>query len=190
MSHPNVYRGIAVLAGLGLALVMITTTSRALFTDTTDATAPVGAGTVVLTDDDFASAVFNATNLKPGQTTSGCIAVTYSGSLDATIGLTTVASSANTTANPQNLTPDVNLTLEHFVSEDCSGAGTTLSNPADTMDTYWGGALPPNPDAWTATGGADTTQSYKVTVELDTNAANAAQGEDATISLLWTASNV
>ena len=190
MTRTAVFRGFAVVAGFAIALLMIANTSRAVWTDTTDATGIVGAGTVVLTDDDYATLPFVATNLKPGQTSTGCVAVTYSGSLAASVDLTSITVAANTSSDPRDLTPHVDLTVEHFGSADCTGASTTMTAASDTLDTYWGGSAPATASAWTPAGAPPaTTQSYLVTVTVQSAAPNAAQGQDAAVTLLWTAQN-
>ena len=55
------------------------------------------AGTVALSDDDSNTALFTATNLKPGATGVKCIAVTSTGSLASTVKL--YGTSYNTTNN-------------------------------------------------------------------------------------------
>jgi Camelysin metallo-endopeptidase len=45
----------------------------------------ISAGTVVLSDNDAGSAMFNVTNAKPGETWTRCIKVLYSGSLPANL---------------------------------------------------------------------------------------------------------
>ncbi len=56
--------------------------SSAAFTDTTESTgSSLGAGTVVLSDDDAASAMFSVGAMVPGQSEVECIEVTYSGTI-------------------------------------------------------------------------------------------------------------
>lgn len=45
----------------------------------------ISAGTVVLSDNDAGSAMFNVTNAKPGETWTRCIKISYSGTLPSTI---------------------------------------------------------------------------------------------------------
>src|SRR3954467_796262 len=61
--------------------------SNAAFTASTGTTGSFTGGTVVLTNDRSASALFNVTGLAPGATQTGCVNVTYTGSLDAQVRL-------------------------------------------------------------------------------------------------------
>jgi hypothetical protein len=55
-----------------------------LFTATTqNAGNEISSGTVEFTDNDSGSALYNATNVRPGETLSSCIKTTYAGSLPA-----------------------------------------------------------------------------------------------------------
>src|SRR3954471_7629504 len=56
--------------------------SNAAFPASTGTTGSFTGGTVVLTNDRSASALFNVTGLAPDATQTGCVNVTYTGSLD------------------------------------------------------------------------------------------------------------
>lgn len=56
---------------------------------TTNAGNELNTGSIVLADNDSGSALYNASNVKPGDTFTKCIKVSYSGSLDADVGLYT-----------------------------------------------------------------------------------------------------
>ena len=78
---PLVRLAAIVVAMLTLALVIVTT-SRAAFTDTTEnAGNSFASGSVIITDDDGGSAMFAATEMTPGEPVIECITLTYSGSL-------------------------------------------------------------------------------------------------------------
>src|SRR4029079_4491080 len=64
-------------------------------------------GTVALSDDDSNTAMFNATNLKPGASGTKCIAVTSTGSLASTVKL--YGTSYSTT---KDLSSNINLKVE------------------------------------------------------------------------------
>ena len=75
-------RMVAIAAAMVSLAVMIVTTSRAAFTDTTDnAGNSFTSGSVIITDDDGGSAMFAATAMTPGEPVIECIELTYSGSL-------------------------------------------------------------------------------------------------------------
>jgi hypothetical protein len=76
----------AVAGALLLVMFLVVSVSRAAFVDTTDNVGnSMATGTLSLTDDDLAVAMFaNVTNLVPGNTVTNCINVDYAGSLDPT----------------------------------------------------------------------------------------------------------
>ena len=77
---------VALLAIVGVigSSAMVWQASNAAFTATTnDGVNSFAAGTVALSDNDLGTALFSATNLKPGSTGQACIRVTYSGTLAA-----------------------------------------------------------------------------------------------------------
>ena len=72
----------AILSAMLLLTLLIVTTSRAAFTDTTEnAGNSFATGSVIITDDDAGSAMFAATAMTPGEPVIECITLTYSGSL-------------------------------------------------------------------------------------------------------------
>src|SRR2546421_8304734 len=74
---------VAVVAGFGTFSAFSSTTSNSGNT--------FSAGTVVLSDNSSGSAMYNVSNAKPGDSSSACITVTYSGSLSANVKLYTTA---------------------------------------------------------------------------------------------------
>jgi hypothetical protein len=75
-------RRIAVMAGLTACSAVVWQSSHATFTGTTTNSAnTLGAGTVVITDNDAGVAMFNASNLTPGASAAVCMGVSYTGSL-------------------------------------------------------------------------------------------------------------
>ena len=116
-THANAHRYRAgavrimmILLAILLASFSILTTSRAVFTDTTDNTGnDFAAGTVAIVDDDTGSVLFSIGNFAPGDSFENCIEVTYNGTLDADVRLYG-ANLATTTA--LNLAPQLNLTIE------------------------------------------------------------------------------
>lgn len=172
-------------ASLALVSLLMINGSRAAFTDTTtNGSNSWSAGTVDLTDDDAGSVMFNVSNMKPGDTSTKCIVVTYNGSL--TSNVKTYASVAGT-----GLAPYLNTTVDVGSGgsfADCAGftasstlftgtlasLGTTHSNFANGMAGFNG-----------ATSG--TTRTYRFTVALADN--NLAQGLNASATITWEAQN-
>ena len=162
--------------------------SRAAFSATTDNTSNAwSAGTVVLADDDSASAMFNATNMKPGTTSTKCITVTYSGTLSpadiklyGTVAGTGLATYLNTTVEIG--------TGGSFAS--CTGfvLGSTLytGTLATFGSTYtnWASGLA----NWT-TSSTPQSKTLRFTTTLDAAAPNTAQGKTASATFTWEAQN-
>ncbi len=77
-----ILRVAAALVALTVVSILVVRSSTAAFTDVTQNTGNAFVvGSVDLVDDDLASALFNVTNMEPGQTVVGCIVVTYQGSV-------------------------------------------------------------------------------------------------------------
>ncbi|MEV6345577.1 TasA family protein [Actinoplanes sp. NPDC051851] len=78
-------RGVATVAGLGVCSALVWSSSHATFTaSTVNNGNTLGAGTVAISDNDAATAMFNASNLAPGDTATVCMGVTYTGTLTPT----------------------------------------------------------------------------------------------------------
>jgi predicted ribosomally synthesized peptide with SipW-like signal peptide len=80
--------GVIALVAVGISAALVLTATNAAFTATT--TNPgntFAAGSVALSDDDNGSAMFSTGNLKPGDSETHCILVSYSGTLGAQVRL-------------------------------------------------------------------------------------------------------
>jgi hypothetical protein len=178
------YRALAMVASLGFVSVLVMTSSRAAFVDTTNNTSnQFSAGTVVLDDDDAGTVLFNVNNLAPTESRTNCIRVNYTGSLAANVHLYGAASG--------NLAQYLTVVVEVGTGGtfgSCGGftSGTTLftgtlSNFAATRTNFtnglagWNGATNP------------TNRTYRITVTLQDN--NAAQGLSANADFTWEAQN-
>jgi hypothetical protein len=148
------------------------------------------AGTVALSDDDSSTAMFTATNLKPGATGSKCIQVTSTGSLASAVKLYgTSYTQTNSVGGQITLTIDEG-TGATFGGTGCTGfTGTqiftgTLDSFATARTSYANGA-----GTWAPTGTAAETKSYKFTYTLAANAPDTAQGGTAAIGFTWESQN-
>jgi hypothetical protein len=178
------WRALAMLASLGFVSVLVMTSSRAAFVDTTDNTSnQFQAGTVVLNDDDGGvTRLFNLTNMAPTVVRENCIRVDYTGSLASNVRL--YGSSSGSLGQYLDVTIDVG-TGGSFGN--CSGfTGSniytgTLSDFAATRTNYtnglqgWNGATNPS------------NRVYRIRVTLQDD--NAAQGLSATADFTWEAQN-
>ncbi len=147
------------------------------------------AGTVALTDSDAGTALFTATNLKPGATAAKCITVTSSGSLASTVKLY-----GTDYATTKDLAGNLNLKVEEgtgSTSADCAsftaGGGAaifdgTLTSFA-TKTSFATGV-----GTWAPAAGTQT-KSYRVTYTLSAATPDTAQGGTAQVGLTWEAQN-
>ena len=174
---------LAALLGLALVAAMITRTSEAAFTATTDNTGNTfSAGTITLTDDDTVTAMFNVAGMEPGDIATGCIEVTYGGTIAAPQAVKLYSSGTMTDVGGTNgLSTHLLLTIEEgsgATFNDCSTftPGTTLLGPTSLADfnslrtSYADGVV-----SWIPTA-TDLSRSYRMTVELDGATPNSEQG--------------
>jgi hypothetical protein len=149
------------------------------------------AGTVSITDNHTASAMLNLTNAKPSDRTTGCLKVTYNGSLPATVRMYATPSGT--------LAPYLKVTITRGTG---GGYPACTGFTADaSAATTFSGTLNALPASWSAAGddpaGSGTTEqwtqgethSYQVDVQLDPSAPAAAQGQSAAVSFTWEARN-
>jgi hypothetical protein len=187
---------IALLASIPVAMIasgaMVWQASYSAFTDkNTTAVNNWAAGTVALTDDSAAAAMFTVTNMKPGATGQKCIVVTSNGTLASQVKM---YGTSYTTTNA--LSTYVNLTIEEGTggtfAGGCTGfvasstifpTGTMLSFSAkNSFATGVGGA-------WLPTGTAAESKAYRITYTLLSTAPDTAQGGTANIAFTWEAQN-
>jgi hypothetical protein len=142
--------------------------SGATFSSTTGNTiSAVTSGTLSHTNSKDGQAIFNLTNMKPGDTLNGSLTLTNTGSLPATFSLTE-ATSTNGFVTPSNVTLDiVDTTASKTVY---SGTFGGLTDGAKNDLGNW------------AAGEAHT---FKFTVKLLQDAPNAEQGKTASAVYAW-----
>jgi hypothetical protein len=155
---------------------------------TTSPTNNWAAGSVALADDDSNTAMFNATNLKPGATGSKCIVVTSSGTLASTVKL--YGTSYSTT---KSLADSINLKVEEGTGgsfSNCTGftAGSTIfdgtASSFGTSKTDFASGV----GTWAPAGGT-ATKTYKVTYTLSPSTPDSAQGGTTALGLTWESQN-
>lgn len=182
----------AVLSLMGVVIGASTWAAFSVTTSNTGNTFQVG--DVSLTDNDADAALLSLVDALPGETTTGCIEVSYGGSLDANVKLFGTVSGAlgqyltlkvtrgtNTGAFPNcNFTPDT----RDYIGQ---GAGVLYNgNLSSFPSSYAAGITDPD----NATGSAETwaspeTHAYKLEVTLQND--SAAQGQSASASFTWEA---
>lgn len=186
MFRTNTYRGIAAVAGSILALLMVATTSRAVWTDTTANTGnSFDSGTVVLTDDDGDVALFTVTNAAPGDSWIGCIDVIYQGTVGADVVMTDI-----TTTGDQGFADVLAISVDQHISADCTDASpVTVSTAGDNLGNYTGaGGNPGYSDTFGVTAAGDH-RSYEITISFDSAASNSTQGKTVGFGVTWTATS-
>jgi len=150
-----------------LAAGAIAVGSGATFTSTTGNTiSAVTAGTLTHTNSKADAAIFNLSDLKPGDVLNGSLTLTNTGSLAATFALTEV-SSANTFTG-SNLTLDI---------VDTTAAKSVYSG------TFGGMADGTKYDLGTWASGS--AHNFKFTVKLNQDTTNADQGKTANAVYTW-----
>lgn len=130
----------AALAGLALVAALVVRTSSAAFTDTTSNNSnSFTAGTVVLDDtvdsgtSASGSSVFVVSDMRPGDVETGCVDVTYSGTLvndggDTDLEPVVFYSGGYTASSTDDLADTLSITVERLAGT-CAGSATA----ADTL---------------------------------------------------------
>ena len=176
---------LALLAGGG----MVWQSSYSAFSATTASpTNNWTSGSVALADDDSNTALFNATNLKPGATASKCIVVTSSGTLASTVKLY-----GTSYATTKSLADSINLKVEEGTGgsfSNCTGftAGSTVfdgsaSSFGNNKTDFASGV-----GTWAPAAGT-VTKTYKVTYALSASTPDSAQGGSAALGFTWESQN-
>ncbi len=178
----------ALLSVVAAALLAFQSTGAAFSATTENTTNAFTAGTVTISDDDSGVAMFNVTAMAGGDNATGCIAVTYSGSLNPEVrvyGATTAG---------DGLEDYLDLTVERGTGT-CGAFGTVTAvwtNGTDgDLGVFLGAATnyATGQDNWQPTGGgpADLVP-YRFILDLQDN--NAAQGKTVTVTATWEAQNI
>jgi hypothetical protein len=191
---------LASLLVCGLAALAVAAATWSSFSATTaNPSNSFSAGTVAISDND-AGATISASSMSPGSSTSGCIQVTYTGSLPAAVHI--YASTTGSLAQYLNLTisrgtqsapsfPSCTGFSADAANYVGAGAGVvysgTLSAFATSYSDFASGLTdaPGSPQTW-ATNGA---HSYKFTLSLPSGAPSAAQGLSSSATFDWEAQN-
>ena len=189
-TRDRILRAAAPVAAFVLVGALVIGGSQAAFTATTANSGDSwAAGTVVLSDDDASSVMFNVAAMKPGATNIHCIVVTYSGSL-AALPIELYATVAGS-----GLANDLNAVVEVGTGgtfADCTGFTATSTMYNGTLanlgatNTNWATGLS---TGWSPTGASSETRTFRFTVSLPGATGNSAQGKTATATFTWEAQN-
>lgn len=187
-TRANLIRFGAVFASLALVSVLIMSESRAAFTATTENTGNAFSAATISLSNDAASALFNVSDMVPGDVRYGCITVTYTGTVDPSA--VKVYSAAYTDTGGGDLGAYLDLVIKQGVDAGtCDGTltGGTAIEPASatiksfaTVTDYGGGVGTWDPSA------TGQTQRYQFIVTLNTSTPNAQQGKGVTgVKFTW-----
>lgn len=187
-SRRRVVVPLVLLAAAGL---MAGGTFSAFSSTTANSNNRYAAGTVYLSDNDANGSLYQVTGRKPGDVTTQCLTVTYTGSIAADVALysTDVMASIGVLANYVDLTitPGTFSVAPAPAFPSCGAAGDFVAAPGGAiysgtlynfLNTYrsFGTGLPTLPDGQTSWTTNDTVV-YRVRLTLqDNNAANGGSG--------------
>ncbi len=198
MSARTIVVFVLVLAAIGAALRggVLGGTFALFSAASSNSSDSYAAGTVRLSDNDAGAAVLTLDSAKPGDSDTGCIAVTYGGSLPATVRLYASTSGA--------LVPYVNLAITRgsdpspsfrscasFAADPTNyigaGAGVVYSGPLSSFPTSYAGGLVDPATGAPGTWNTNDRRVYRLVLTLQDN--NNAQGLTGAATLTWEARN-
>jgi len=187
-------RIVGVVAGLVLVSGVVLQVSSAAFTGSaTNEGNSWDAGTVSFDDTNPGTALFTATNMKPGDTATQCIEVTYDGSIAPAQAVSFSADVTEVTGGDgtDGLGNDLDVTVRMGVQgQGCLGFTNLLSSQIAST-TLAGLETTPVATGWTPSPGtaATMTRAFQITVTLGADTPNTAQGDGADAALTWSATS-
>lgn len=190
LTRSTTARLLAALAALAMVSVLTIRTSQAAFTDSTDNTGnSFAVGDVEITDDDGGVALFDVTYNDDaadpvGQ--SGCLVVTYAGTIALTSPVTLAAAFTDTAGGPGNAGDGLSDNLDLLVEVGTPASTCASFTSAGTVYTGKMDAYGVAKNAWTPSG-ADNARAFRFTV-THAGLPNDAQGDATTAGFTWTAS--
>jgi hypothetical protein len=185
-------------AAVVLALGVAVGSSTAAFTATTqNSNNSIATGTVAIGDNDAGAALLALNNARPGDSDTGCIKVTYTGSLSSSVRLYATTTGA---LNPyldlkitRGATTDAFDICTNFAADATNyvgqGAGVVYNGAlASFPASYAGGLIDPlsaTPESWAQ----NEVHAYKLQVTVQASAPTTAQGLSASSTFFWEARN-
>lgn len=190
ITRKQLVAGAAIPAAILASGGMVWASSYSAFSATTaNPTNNWTSGTVALADDDSNTAMFAATNLKPGATGTKCIAVTSTGSLASTVKLYgTTYSTTNALAANLNLKVEEGTGATTASCTNFTGGSTLYDGALSTFGTTKTG-FASGVGSWAPTGTGSETKSYRITYTLSTSTPDSAQGGTAALGFTWESQN-
>jgi predicted ribosomally synthesized peptide with SipW-like signal peptide len=192
------FAGALVVALVGVLLVGGTV--AAFTSSTSNDNNQVSAGSVSITDNDSGGTLFSLSGLKPGDTTTACIKVTYTGSVASTVRLygtttgtgldqyTSLQITRGTYSSPEpSFSSCTNFNADNTTYISGQAAGVIYAGTLGGFPTSWAtGLVDPYstaPETWTT----NEPHVYKLQVTLGDNAT--AVSKDASQTFTWEAQN-
>jgi hypothetical protein len=171
---------LTVVGALVLAATVVWRAAYADFSVSISAgTVPVSTATLSLADDDAGTALFAATDLRPGAAATRCIVVTSTSTAPTVVRVYTGNRPTGSLSGALRITVDAGTGgCAGFVSVGSPATSTLSAFPT----TYADGVA-----SWKTTGASGETRTYQVTYTLPTNATTAGQGGTASLPLTWEA---
>jgi predicted ribosomally synthesized peptide with SipW-like signal peptide len=181
---------------LGIVTSVAGMATFAAFTSTTSNDGNVfAAGTVFISDNDSSSAMYNVSNKKPNDATTGCIKVTYQGSLPSDVKLYWTPNGSDTLSQYITLSIDKVTYASEPTFPGCGTPSTTanvFNATMNTLGTTYAGGISVYPGSQTEWDQNDAAW-FKFTLTLQDNAAaNSGTGTAKTTgthSFTWEAHN-
>lgn len=180
--------GIAVLVPLALlasSAVVYQASNAAFSATTTNGVNSWQTGSVAISDNDSNVAMFSVTGLKPGDTGTKCIVVTYTGSLDAAVTL------YGTSYTDTGLGQYLDLTVQEGsgANANCSDFSSTASLHSATLDAFAAASTgyATGVSSWAPTGGSNATKTFRFAWTLQDD--NNAMGKSSALTFTWEAQN-
>jgi len=159
---------------------------------TTNPTSNWTAGSVALTDDDSATALFTAATLKPGSTGTKCIVVTSAGNLASAVKLYgTTYSTTNAMGSYINLVIDQGTggTFATSGPTSCTGFTSPVNQFTGTLAAFASGNTnyATGVGAWSPTGSGSETKTFRIAYTIDAATPNSVQAGSAAMGFTWEA---
>ena len=189
----RIFRAMVVVGLTGL--VAAVGTYAAFSSPTSNGSNAFAAGTVSISDNDAGGSLMSLSNAKPGASSTGCIVVTYGGTLDSTVvlyGSTTgslapylsLSVTRGTSSGPFNSCAGFTADVTNYIG---AGPGIIYSGTVSSFPTsYATGLVDPtagSPETWTTS----EVHAYMFVVSLVNDPA--AQALSSTASFTWEARN-
>ena len=178
-------RGLVTLVGLAVWTVATNGVWAAFTAPASIGSNSFSTGQVTISDDDAGSAMMSLSGMKPGDSDSACIQVTYNGSVPATVHLygattgTGLDQYLNLTVTRGSISSGSFDSCTNFTAD--VGGGVLYSGTLRDFPDAYGGAVADPRVTWAA----NDVHAYKFTVVLQDD--NAAQGLNATQQFNWEA---